>query len=202
MADDDKAAFFNSIAEKWDGWEDLESLAAKLSAALDGLEVQDDETVVDVGCGTGNLTQALLKKLAPEGRVIAVDIASAMIDVAKRKIPDSRATWHVTDAGRLPIPDASCDRIFCYSVWPHVDDPDATIAEFTRVLRPGGLVHVWHLISRERVNAIHAGASAAVRHDVLPPAEEIAALFQDRGYSILACEEDEGHYLVTARRGE
>lgn len=196
----EKAAFFNSIAGEWDGWQDLESLDGKLSAALAGWDIRPDETVVDVGCGTGNLTGALLKMLSPEGRVIAVDIASAMIDVAKRKNPDDRVEWHVADAARLPISGRSCDRVVCYSVWPHLDDFEAAAAEFRRILRAGGRVHVLHLASRETINAIHAKASAAVRRDVLPRAEETAALFERFGYSIIENEEDESHYLITARR--
>ena len=198
----DKVAFFNSIAEKWDGWEDLETLADKFSTAFARWKLGPDETIVDVGCGTGNLTTALLKVLSPNGKVVAVDIAPAMIEQARMKNPDARVAWHVADAGRLPIPSASCDRIFCYSVWPHFDDFEAVLAEFGRVLRPGGKVHVWHLASREFINSIHAEASEAVRDDILHPANETASLFERCGYSILENEEDEDHYLVTARREE
>jgi len=44
--------------------------------------VNPDETVLDVGCGTGNLTGALLARLSATGRVIAVDISPRMIEVA------------------------------------------------------------------------------------------------------------------------
>ncbi len=57
------AMFFDGIAEKWDGWEDLDELARKLAAGLEELGVGRDETVLDIGCGTGNLTRALLARL-------------------------------------------------------------------------------------------------------------------------------------------
>jgi len=52
------------------------------------------------------------------------------------------------------------------------------------VLKPGGQLHIWHLISRARVNEIHATASAAVNQDRLPPAEETAAMLGRLGFEI------------------
>ncbi len=192
-----KASFFDGIAEKWDGWEDLDALARKLATGLEELGVGADETVLDIGCGTGNLTLALLARLSTAGRVVAVDISPRMIETARRKVADERVTWHAGDARSLPLMDASCDRIICYSVWPHFDDRAAIIAEFGRVLRPGGYLHVWHLIARERVNEIHAAADAAVRHDLLPPAQETAQLLAGAGFQITSVVENQERYLVT-----
>ena len=91
-----------------------------------------------------------------------------MIEMARQ---GARPASGVARGGRpvLPLPDESCDRVICYSVWPHFDDRAAVAAELGRVLRPGGSLHVWHLGSRARVNAIHASAGEAIRHDVAAP---------------------------------
>lgn len=203
MTANPKAEYFDGIAERWDGWEDLPALARRLDEGLAALGLQPDETVLDVGCGTGNLTRALLARLSPAGRVFAVDISPRMIEVARRKVPDPRVAWRTEDARRLSLAGASCDRAICFSVWPHFDDPAAVAAELGRVLRPGGTLHVWHLIARERVNAIHAGAGAAVRGDVLPPAPETAAVLAATGFRVATATESETGYLVTGvKRGE
>ena len=75
MTSSTRVDFFDGIAERWDGWDDLAELAQKLAAGLDEFGVRAEETVLDVGCGTGNLTRALLAKLSSAGRVIAVDIS-------------------------------------------------------------------------------------------------------------------------------
>jgi len=197
-----RTAFFDGIADQWDGWEDLDTLERNLATSLEELGVGADERVLDVGCGTGNLTRALLERLSPAGRIFAVDLSPRMLELARRKITDPRVSWHAADAGHLPLGDAACDRILCCSVWPHFDDRAAVAAELGRVLAPGGLLHVWHLIPREKVNAIHAGAGEAVRGDVLPPAAQTAALLAAAGFRIVTASEAGGRYLVTATKPE
>lgn len=198
MVDVKRVAFFDEIAEKWDTWEDLPALQQKLAAGLDEFGVRPNETVLDIGCGTGNLTQALLKRLSPEGRIVAVDISPCMIARAQDKNPDLRVTWHCTNVCELPLADESCDRVFCYSVWPHFDKPGAAIGELRRVLRLSGFLHVWHLRPREEINAIHASAGEAVRHDILPPAGEVADRLLQAGFQVITTIDDSKQYLVNA----
>ncbi len=128
----------------------------------------------------------------------AVDISPRMLEVARSKIADPRVTWHLADARSLPLADASCDRVVCYSVWPHFDDRHAVAVELRRVLRPGGSLHVWHLSGRERINEIHASAGEAVRHDLLGPVSETAAVLGAAGFSVHTAVEGPERYLVTA----
>jgi ubiquinone/menaquinone biosynthesis C-methylase UbiE len=198
MSSPEKTRFFVDLAAVWDGLQNLEVLASQLQAGLVELGVGADETVLDVGCGTGNLTAALLNRLGPQGRVLALDLAPAMIEVASCKNQDPRIEWHIADAQRLPLSSSSVDRVMCFSVWPHFDDPFATALELGRVLRGGGRLHVWHLASRARINAIHASASEAVQDDLLRPAGETASLLCAAGLDPIEEVDDEHRYLVSA----
>jgi demethylmenaquinone methyltransferase/2-methoxy-6-polyprenyl-1,4-benzoquinol methylase len=202
ISNDAKAAYFNGIAKKWDGWEDLPALGAKLAAGLDDLGVGPNETILDLGCGTGNLTLALLAKLSPAGRIVAVDIALRMIEEARRKIRDQRVEWHVADVQHLPVPDSSFDRVFCFSVWPHIDDREAVALELGRVLKPGGFLHVWHLSSRGKINEVHVSTGGPIHHDFLPPASETATLLEKHGFRVTTAIDDADRYVVTAIREE
>ncbi|HPK38146.1 MAG TPA: class I SAM-dependent methyltransferase [Kiritimatiellia bacterium] len=199
--EDPRIAFFDSIAGAWDGWHDLAALAKRLDAEFEGFGIRASETVLDVGCGTGNLTLSLLNRLGSGGRVIALDISQAMLDRAQQKIRDPRVTWIRASAGLIPVADASCDRIICFSVWPHFGDPAAVVREFRRVLRADGSVHILHLISREEVNRIHGQGDPSIRDDQLKPVQETAGLFERDGFTLVATADGSDRYLVTVRKG-
>jgi ubiquinone/menaquinone biosynthesis C-methylase UbiE len=195
---DPRQFFFDSIADVWDGWHDLPALLSTLSETFARVGLRKDEHVLDVGCGTGNLTLALLAWLGSCGRVTAIDISPAMLSRAARKISDTRVSWHEASADRLPLPDAVCDRILCFSAWPHFERPDDVLAEFRRVLRPGGMAHILHLIARDEVNRIHGGAHPSVQADRLPPVSEVSARFRANGFTVMETEDGPSRYLLSA----
>lgn len=101
-----------------------------VDAILDTLPVGD---ALDAACGTGRFTA----RLAERGhRVIGVDSSAEMLDLARAKVPD--ADFKVGDLHGLPVPDASVDLVLCALALTHVPDLVPVLAEFRRVLRPGG----------------------------------------------------------------
>ena len=193
-----QAAYFDALAPRWDGFHDLTAVGAALGARLAELGVAGPSIALDLGCGTGNLTQALLARLGPTGAVIAVDVSPGMLELAKEKCSDPRARFVLGEASALPVADSSADFALCFSAWPHFREPERVAAELLRALRPGGRLAVWHGLGRAQVNAIHAAGGEAVQHDVLVPAEELAALLGQAGFRVARAEESEAHYLVVA----
>jgi malonyl-CoA O-methyltransferase len=114
------------------------------SRLLEGLERMTIEPVVvlDVGSGPGRATGVLRKRFR-SAQVIALDIAIPMLRQARRQ----GSWWHpvsavCADAGALPLADGSVDLLFSSLCLQWLDDVPATLAEFRRVLRPGGLMLV------------------------------------------------------------
>ncbi|HEX5146258.1 MAG TPA: class I SAM-dependent methyltransferase [Conexibacter sp.] len=107
--------------------------------AVARLELHGDETVIDAGCGTGQVTATLLERL-PRGRVIALDGSRQMLEAARERFAgDERVAFAHADLERpLPLPAASVDAIVSTSTFHWVLDHDALFRHLAAVLRPGG----------------------------------------------------------------
>lgn len=104
---------------------------------LDRLPLAGDETVLDAGCGTGRVTQALIERL-PRGRVIGVDGSADMIRVAAERLPAGTELL-VQDLTRLDLgPGRAVDAILSTATFHWIADHDALFAALRGALRPGG----------------------------------------------------------------
>lgn len=113
-----------------------------LGLVLDAADLFRGCDVLDFGCATGWLTMGLAQMGC---NAVGVDIATNALKLAeqlKAARPAAQGggslAFHAYDGHRLPLADASLDRIVCYDAFHHVRDQAATIREFARVLRPGG----------------------------------------------------------------
>lgn len=108
-------------------------------AAVDWALPAGASVVLDLGAGTGRLTDSLVARGL---EVIAVDSSASMLDVLRERHPGVRALDGTAEA--IPLPDASVDAIVVGQAW-HWMDAEATSAEAARVLRPGGtLAMLWN----------------------------------------------------------
>jgi trans-aconitate 2-methyltransferase len=127
---------------EWDA-ESYDVVAAPMTERgielVDRLPLEGKETVLDAGCGTGHVTKHLLQRL-PGGHVIALDGSEQMLEIARARLGEERATYLHADLGQpLPI-DEPVDGIISTSTFHWVDDHDALFANLAAVLRPGGFL--------------------------------------------------------------
>lgn len=104
---------------------------------VDLARLQNAGLVADLACGTGATTETILERLAPAGRIIAIDGSEAMAKVAQRRVPDPRVRWLVSDGSAIDSHVHDADAILCNSaIWQM--DVGQTIAACARALRPDG----------------------------------------------------------------
>lgn len=101
-------------------------------------------SVLDVGCGTGMLSEQLLSAF-PSRRLTGIDLSPAMVERARVRLA-GRAEVREADAERLPFHDGAFDLVVCNDSFHHYPDPDRAAFQMWRVLRKGGalvLGDVW-----------------------------------------------------------
>ena len=130
--------------------------------SLQGFEPHGD--VLEVGAGSGAMAAQLLAR-TDAVRVTVTDFDSAMVDAARDRLADfgDRATVRQADATALAFPDASFDAVLSWIMLHHVVEWEKALAEAVRVVRPGGHVVGYDLLSTKPLRWFHQVEGARFR---------------------------------------
>jgi trans-aconitate 2-methyltransferase len=109
--------------------------ASDVLGRLDG--IAQDATLLDVGCGTGRVTESLLS-LVPRGRVLAIDASADMVELARKRLGDRAEVW-CQDVLELDL-DQPVDAIVSTATLHWVTDHDRLWARLAGALRPEGML--------------------------------------------------------------
>jgi len=140
--------------------------------------------VADVGCGWGRSMKKLHQRFAPQ-RLLAIDVDPAMVQaaVAEAQRAGLTAQGLVCSSEKLPLADASVDLLLCHQTFHHLIEQEAAIAEWYRVLRPGGVL----LFAESTRRYIHSWMIRLLfRHpmEVQKSAPEYLALVRTAGFRV------------------
>lgn len=128
-------------AWKGDHYDAISSPHAEMGApALDRLDLVGDEYVLDVGCGSGRVTEMLMERL-PEGSAVALDGSASMLEEAARRLArfGDRVSYVHADLAAPPLPiDGKVDAIMSTATLHWVVDHDALFEGLGGVIRSGG----------------------------------------------------------------
>jgi ubiquinone/menaquinone biosynthesis C-methylase UbiE len=124
-----------------------EDEAAAREEYLGLIGISPGERVLDIGCGSGVVTRAIAKRVAPNGRVVGADSSGALLAVAReyadRTPHGGIIEFREADCRKLPFPDATFDVSLAVTVLAHVPGAERALAEMVRVTRRGGRVGVF-----------------------------------------------------------
>ena len=116
-------------------------------AYLDRMALDPGATVIEVGCGTGVVVRALVRRAGFAGAVIGIDPSPVFINAARKLAADEgladRIQFEVGDGHALAFSDDHFDAVLVHTTISHVTDPLALLWECARVLRPGGQLAVF-----------------------------------------------------------
>ena len=127
-----------------------EEQGAKYEALLDRMTPEPDEIALDMGCGTGLLTERL------ESQAVGLDISASLLSTAQARL-HGRERSHLVmgDAGALPFRDSSFDVVFSVTVLQNTSDPLSSVKEMKRVGRAkAGVTALKKAFTRESFEAL------------------------------------------------
>jgi ubiquinone/menaquinone biosynthesis C-methylase UbiE len=165
----------NIDAERMTRYETMYQWSAAAEAFYRAAEIGKGQVVADFGCGPGHTAVEFARRVGEDGHVHALDINAEFIERTRQRAQSAgladRITAHLMHSERLPLPDATLDRVTARNTIIYVRDPVATFAEFRRVLKPNGIAHAiesdWALTAVEPLaeewTALVAAASWAWR---------------------------------------
>ena len=113
------------------------------------------ENVVDVGCGAGIDSLIAARMVAPNGKVIGVDMTPAMLDKAENARQEAGVTNAEFKEGygeKLPVSDGWADVVISNGVLNLMPDKLAALREMSRVLKPGGRLQLADILVQKPVN--------------------------------------------------
>ncbi len=140
----DVSKLYSRLARVYDLFTDHEP--AHLEEAIQLAGIREDDSVLEVACGTGRASAGIARRLREGGRLYAIDLTEAMVERAERRLREQslidRVDLRLGDARSLPFPDGKFDVVYNSYMFDLMDAADipGIVSEFKRVLKPGGRI--------------------------------------------------------------
>jgi len=206
-------AYYDAITDAYDDWSS--GIHRRLAARL--IEIASPlpgERILYMGCGTGLVTQMAAERVGTSGEVFGVDIATRLLEVARRRASPRVRFFHVP-AEALVFSDCTFDAVTIGDALPYLADPRRALEEAWRVLRRGSRIAVSVLdraLSTPAQEVFHEHLLALeLRHPVVvprPPGDRtrfgepsvLARLLEDAGFvDVVTTQMVTGGRAATAR---
>jgi ubiquinone/menaquinone biosynthesis C-methylase UbiE len=138
----DQADFWSSVADRYDAVVDAQIGGGIRTLVRDRVAAERQlGRVVEFGCGTGFYTEVLAPRASS---LLATDLSPGMLALARQRVRAANVAFQVEDCQRASLPDGEADTAFLSLVL-HFTEPERTIAEMCRILRPGGVLLIANL---------------------------------------------------------
>lgn len=187
--------FFTARAADWDTRFPDDGPAYAAAVAELGLRAGD--RVLDAGCGTGRALPPLRAAVGPSGVVLGADLTPAMLREAVRAGRDRDGVLLLADVAALPLRPRSLDAVFGAGLVSHLPSPAENLRELARVVRPGGLLALFHPIGRAALAARHGRPLTA---DDLRAEPNLRPLLAGSGWRLRSYVDEDARFLALAVR--
>ncbi len=185
--------FFNEKAASWKIPNNHIAFTRHLESQI---RFNGNETVLDVGCGTGNLFP-FLQKHVTVGKVIGLDFAFNMLQRSVEKLRAQDIAIQAM-AEVLPIRSSSVDIVINYCLYPHLKYKQTALQEFYRILKEEGRYFILHPQGSYEVNCIHRDIGEPVCYDYIESVESVVAFLELNGFSVYNAIDQQDMFFIDA----
>ncbi|MER6624310.1 class I SAM-dependent methyltransferase [Streptomyces sp. NPDC000931] len=189
--------FFTARAADWD--RRFPDDGPVYAAAVAELGLREGDRVLDAGCGTGRALPPLRAAVGPSGTVLGADLTPAMLREAARAGRDRDGALLLTDVAALPLRPSALDAVFAAGLIAHLPDPAGNLREIARVVRPGGVLALFHPVGRA---ALAARQGRALTPDDLRAEPNLRALLSRSGWRMTSYADEDTRFLALAVRAD
>ncbi len=187
--------FFGARAADWD--RRFPDDGPAYAAAVAELGLREGDRVLDAGCGTGRALPPLRGAVGPSGLVVGADLTPAMLQAAVRAGRDREGRLLLTDVAALPLRSESLDAVFAAGLVAHLPDPAGNLRELARVVRPGGVLALFHPVGRA---ALAARQGRRITPDDLRAEPNLRPLLAGSGWRMTSYVDEDARFLALAVR--
>lgn len=187
--------FFTARAADWDSRFPDDGPA--YAAAVADLGLRPGDRVLDAGCGTGRALPPLRAAVGASGVVLGADLTAAMLEAAVRAGRDRNARLLRADVAALPLRSGSLDAVFAAGLIAHLPHPEQNLRELVRVVRPGGMLALFHPIGRA---ALAARQGRQITPDDLRAETNLGPLLHRSGWNMTSYVDEDARFLALAVR--
>ncbi|NEB00955.1 class I SAM-dependent methyltransferase [Streptomyces sp. SID13726] len=187
--------FFTARAAGWDG--KFPDDGPAYAAAVAELGLREGDRVLDAGCGTGRALPPLRAAVGPSGVVLGADLTPAMLQAAVRAGRDRDGRLLLADVAAMPLRSGSLDAVFGAGLISHLPRPAENLRELARVVRPGGVLALFHPIGRA---ALAARQGRRITPEDLRAEPNLRPLLDGSGWRMTSYVDEDARFLALAVR--
>lgn len=189
-------SFFQERAENWDNYAVHDQ--KMISFLLNKINIKNEDTILDVGCGTGAISFNLSKLTS--NKVTAIDLSNKMIEIASNKKHDDNLNFICCDFYNYKF-DEKFDKIIVFDAYPHFIETDKFKSALINNLKDNGFFVIMHDLGRGKLQSVHEGRNVScISRKISDPLTE-SKFYEDEFDLISASENEDFYFLMMQKKG-